>query len=156
MTTVNIKACDYSNPEHLQAIASLINVYIDDEMGGGKPLTKLEQLRLVEGLNKHPKSIVFLAETDGAFVGLLTAFENFSTFTVQPMVNIHDVIVLKEHRGKGIGRQLMNALIKEAESRGSSRITLEVRTDNFSAQSLYKSLDFEDTEPPMFYWRKYL
>jgi ribosomal protein S18 acetylase RimI-like enzyme len=156
MTTVNIIACDYSDPEHLKAITSLINAYIDDEMGGGKPLSQIEQLRLVEGLNNHPKSIVFLAETEGVFAGLLTAFENFSTFTVKPMVNIHDIIVLNEHRGKGIGRQLMNALINEARNRGSSRVTLEVRKDNEKAQALYKSLEFEETDPEMFYWRKYL
>jgi ribosomal protein S18 acetylase RimI-like enzyme len=156
MKIVNVSACNYSNPEHQQAIVSLINAYIDDEMGGGNPLSEQEQIRLVEGLNNHPKSIVFLAETDGVFVGLLTAFENFSTFTVKPMINIHDVIVLKTYRGKGIGRQLMNALISEAENRGSSRLTLEVRKDNPTAQNLYKSLGFKDTDPSMFYWRKYL
>jgi ribosomal protein S18 acetylase RimI-like enzyme len=156
MITTNISACDYSNPEHRQAIISLINAYIDDEMGGGKPLSKSAQLCLIEGLSNHPKSIVFLAEADGLFVGLLTAFENFSTFTAKPMVNIHDVIVLKEYRGKGIGRQLMNAVISEAENRGSNRVTLEVRKDNPTAQNLYQSLGFEDTDPSMFYWRKYI
>jgi hypothetical protein len=71
MTTVDITSCDYSNPEHLQAVASLINVYINDEMGGGKPLSAREELRLIEGLNSHPKSIVFLPETEGVFAGLL-------------------------------------------------------------------------------------
>jgi ribosomal protein S18 acetylase RimI-like enzyme len=156
MKTIHVTACDYSNPEHLEAIASLINAYIGDEMGGGKPLSQVEQLRLVEGLNNQPKSIVLLAETDGVFAGLLTAFENFSTFTVKPMVNIHDIFVLKEYRGKGIGRQLMNALISEAKNRGSSRVTLEVRKDNNNAQALYKSLGFDETDPEMFYWRKYL
>jgi ribosomal protein S18 acetylase RimI-like enzyme len=156
MTTVTVTPCDYSNPKHVQAVSSLINAYIGDEMGGGKPLSESEQLRLVEGLNTHPKSIVLLAETGGVFVGLLTAFENFSTFTAKPMVNIHDVIVLKEYRGKGIGRQLMTAIVSEAENRGSSRVTLEVRKDNPPAQNLYKSLGFEDTDPAMFYWRKYI
>jgi ribosomal protein S18 acetylase RimI-like enzyme len=154
MTTVNITICDYAKPGHLNAITSLINAYIADEMGGGKPLSKPEQLLLVEGLNNHPKSIVLLAQIGDVFVGLLTAFENFSTFSAKPMVNIHDVIVLKEYRSKGIGRQLMNAIVNEAEKRKCSRITLEVRKDNVNAQNLYKSLGFEESE--MFYWRKYL
>jgi ribosomal protein S18 acetylase RimI-like enzyme len=158
MTTIEtqITLCNYSNQEHLQAITTLIDAYIRDEMGGGKPMSKQEQLRLVDGLNSHPKSIVLLAKTDSVFVGLLTAFENFSTFTAKPMINIHDVIVLKEYRSKGIGRQLMNAVIAEAESRKCSRITLEVRKDNITAQSLYKSLRFDETNPGMFYWRKNL
>jgi ribosomal protein S18 acetylase RimI-like enzyme len=158
MTIIETKitACDYSNPRHLQAITALINAYIHDEMGGGKPLSKPKQLRLIEGLNNHPKSIVLLAEVKNVFVGLLTAFENFSTFTAQPMINIHDVFVSKEYRNQGVGRQLMNALICEAKIRKCSRISLEVIKNNFNAQALYQSLGFEETEPEMFYWRKYL
>ncbi|MDR3219261.1 MAG: GNAT family N-acetyltransferase [Dysgonamonadaceae bacterium] len=148
--------CDYTNPTHRQAIGMLINAYINDEMGGGNPLTEAEQTHLVEGLENHPKSVVFLAETDGIFCGLLIAFENFATFTVRPMLNIHDVIVLKTHRGKGIGRKLMRTLTAEAEKRGCSRITLEVRNDNYSAQNLYRSEGFEDAEPVHYYWRKYV
>jgi GNAT superfamily N-acetyltransferase len=158
MTTLEtqITICNYSSQEHLQAITTLIDAYMKDEMGGGKPLSKLEQLRLVDGLNEHPKSIVLLAQTGSVFTGLLTAFENFSTFTAKPMVNIHDIIVLKEYRGKGVGRQLMNAVIVEAENRRCSRITLEVRKDNAIAQSLYKSMGFDETDPRMLYWRRNL
>jgi ribosomal protein S18 acetylase RimI-like enzyme len=148
--------CDYSNPAHRQAVSDLINVYIDDEMGGGNPLPATEAIRLVESLEKHPKSVVILAETAGVFSGLLVAFENFSTFTVRPMINIHDLIVRKEYRGQSVGRKLMDAVIGEAGRRQCSRITLEVRNDNLSAQKLYRSLGFEEAEPVHFYWRKYL
>jgi ribosomal protein S18 acetylase RimI-like enzyme len=154
--TTNIVFADYSNPNHRQAIVKLIDEYIHDEMGDGEPLSEQGRIRLLEGLANHPKSIVLLAHTQNVFTGLLTAFENFSTFTAKPMVNIHDIIVLKEYRGMGIGRQLINALVREAQNRKSSRITLEVRQDNFAAQHLYRSLEFADTEPAMFYWRKYL
>ncbi|GHV32678.1 N-acetyltransferase [Bacteroidia bacterium] len=158
MQTLETKTffCDYSNPAHKQAVSDLINVYIADEMGGGNPLSAEKAERLVENLEKHPKSVVILAETAGIFSGLLVAFENFSTFTVRPMVNIHDVIVRKEYRGQGVGRKLMDALIEEAGKRQCSRITLEVRHDNDTAQKLYRSLGFEDAEPVHFYWRKYL
>jgi GNAT superfamily N-acetyltransferase len=151
-----IKACDYSNPEHLEAIATLINAYIQDDMGGGTPLSPPQKLRLIDGLNKHPAAIVLLAQTGGVYTGLLVAFENFSTFTAQPMINIHDLIVLKECRGKGAGRRLMEAVISIAKEKKCSRVTLEVRKDNVPAQYLYKSLGFKETEPGMFYWRKSL
>jgi ribosomal protein S18 acetylase RimI-like enzyme len=148
--------CDYANTAHIKAVASLMNAYISDEMGGGKPLDENEQIRLVKGLEKHPKSVVILAETDGIFSGLLTAFENFATFSACPMINIHDVFVLKKYRGKGIGRKLMQAIAEEAENRGCSRITLEVRDDNINAQKLYLSEGFAETKPNHYYWRKYL
>jgi ribosomal protein S18 acetylase RimI-like enzyme len=156
MITIDITACDYSNARHLQAIVSLINAYIEDEMGGGSPLSVREQFRLIDGLDSHPKSVVFLAEINRVFAGLLIAFENFSTFSASPMINIHDLIVRKEYRRQGIGRQLMNAVVDEARKRNCSRITLEVRKDNLLAQKLYQSLGFDATKPEMFYWRKYL
>lgn len=155
-TEVNIHECDFSDAEDLKAVGTLMNAYIEDKFGGGNPLDKSQQLRLVDALNKHPKAIMLLAEIDNVRCGMIVAFENFSTFSVNPMINIHDVIVLKEYRGKGVARNLMASVEKIAKERQCCRITLEVREDNTVAQHLYKSMGFGDTEPPMHYWRKYL
>lgn len=156
MPDTTIVECNYSIPDHLTAVGELMNEYINDKMGGGKPLSKLETLRLVEALNEHPKSIVLLAKTGDDYSGLMVAFENFSTFSVKPMINIHDLIVRKEHRGKGIGRLLLETITEIGIKRQCSRITLEVREDNITAQYLYKTLGFAETEPVMLYWRKNL
>lgn len=156
MNEVQIIMCDYTNPLHVKGIADLINAYIEDDMGGGEPLSESRQLALIEGLKTHPTSVVLLAEVDGKIGGLLVAFENFSTFTVRPMINIHDVIVLPEYRGRGVGRALLRRIIEVAEERGCSRITLEVRKDNLPARQLYKSVGFAEPWPGMYYWRKEL
>ncbi len=156
ITDIEIEDCDFSNPEHLNGICYLLDAYIGDQMGGGMPLNKLQQLRLVDGLNNHPTAIVLLALAGERPVGMLVAFKNFSTFTVRPMVNIHDLIVLPEFRGLGIGRKLMEAIEVRAREEGCSRITLEVRHDNVKAQTLYVSLDFQEADLPMYYWRKNL
>ena len=44
----------------------------------------------------------------------------------------------------GIGRMLMLRLLAEAERRGATTCWLEVRTDNASAQRLYRTLGFTD------------
>ena len=155
-TEIEIEDCDFSNPEHLNGICDLLNAYIADRMGGGTPLNKMQQLRLVDGLNNHPTAIVLLALADERPVGMLVAFENFSTFTVRPMVNIHDLVVLPEFRGLGIGRKLMDTIEVRAREKGCSRISLEVRHDNVKAQTLYVSLDYQEADPPMYYWRKNL
>ncbi|MDR3189403.1 MAG: GNAT family N-acetyltransferase [Prevotellaceae bacterium] len=151
-----ILECRYSDAEHSEAVIALLSAYIADEMGGGLPLTPQEKQRLIGGLSQHPTAMVLLAKTGGAFSGMLVAFENFSTFTAKPMVNIHDLIVLKPFRGKGVGRLLMSAAIQQAEAKGCSRITLEVRKDNAVAQNLYRDLGFAETSPEMYYWRKEL
>ncbi|MDR2813963.1 MAG: GNAT family N-acetyltransferase [Prevotellaceae bacterium] len=154
--STEILACRYSDADHLHAVVTLLSAYIADEMGGGLPLSPQEKQRLTDGLSRHPAAIVLLAKTDGEFSGMLVAFENFSTFTAKPMVNIHDLIVLKPFRGKGVGRLLMNAAVREAEKRGCGRLTLEVRKDNAAAQNLYRDLGFAETSPEMYYWRKLL
>lgn len=155
-TNIFVKPCDYSDPSQRQAIVTLIGAYMKDEMGGGDPLSEQEQTRLTDGLSRHPAALVLLAQTDGCYAGLLVAFENFSTFTARPMLNIHDVVVLPGYRGRGVGRSLLKAIIAEAERRGASRLTLEVRTDNVVAQNLYQSLGFGSPSPGLFYWRKNL
>jgi ribosomal protein S18 acetylase RimI-like enzyme len=152
----SIHTCDYSDDDDLHAIGSLINAYIEDEMGGGEPLNQLQRLRLSDALQQHPKSIVLLACMENVRCGILIAFENFSTFTVCPMINVHDLFVLKAYRGNSIGRTLLESAVTVARQRGCSRITLEVREDNPVAQRLYKSIGFEATVPGMYYWRKYL
>ncbi|MDR1809355.1 MAG: GNAT family N-acetyltransferase [Prevotella sp.] len=156
ITNISVCPCNYSDPDQLTAIGTLMNAYIADRMGGGEPLTPIKQLRLVDALNNHPTAVVLLANVDGVYAGMLVAFENFSTFTVRPMLNIHDVIVLREYRNMGVGRRLMEAIVAEGEKRRCSRITLEVRHDNAAAQKLYRSFGFGDVEPPMLYWRKAL
>lgn len=151
-----IDECDFSNPDHLKALGALVNEYILDDMGGGKPLNPLQQLRLVDGLNKHPMAIVLLAITDQMPSGIIVAFQNFSTFTVKPMINVHDIFVSVEYRQSGVGSKLMAALLNIAKARGCSRVTLEVREDNVAAQYLYRRFEFDETIPPMLYWRKEL
>lgn len=153
---IEIIECDFSDVDCLNAIGDLMNAYILDNMGGGNPLSEVEKLRLVDGLNQQTTAIVLLARVGDVFCGLLVAFENFSTFSVKPMINIHDLIVLAEFRHFGIGNKLLDSIIEIAENRRCSRITLEVRNDNITAQSLYRKKGFGETEPPMLYWRKIL
>jgi ribosomal protein S18 acetylase RimI-like enzyme len=156
MNNTNIIPCDFRNPHHRTALPELINMYINDEMGGGEILTENKQKDLLNALITHPKVIIFLALNNDTFAGLIIGFENISTFTAMPMINIHDVFVHPQYRGLKIGRQLMNAMISEGQKRGCSRITLEVRFDNIPAQKLYRSLDFIPCNPDMHFWRKYL
>jgi len=56
--------------------------------------------------------------------------------------HITNVAVEAAHRGKGIGRALMIALMRYAANLGVGYLTLEVRRSNQTAQTLYESLGF--------------
>lgn len=55
---------------------------------------------------------------------------------------IINVAVKPKYQGQGIGNMLMQALIAEGESRGITRLFLEVRVSNLSAIGLYEKHGF--------------
>lgn len=148
--------CDFENPEHLTALATLTNHYMSDPMGNTPPLNKLQQLRLIDGLANHPTAEILFAITESEVVGLATCFVNFSTFNVKSYLYIHDVIVLDTYRKKGIGIALLEKLTDIATERKYCKITLEVREDNIAAMSLYKKTGFDASKPNMLFWTKNL
>lgn len=58
--------------------------------------------------------------------------------------DIQTIAVVPHARRHGLGRALMLALIGEARHRGASEVFLEVRADNLGAQTLYRTLGFEE------------
>lgn len=56
---------------------------------------------------------------------------------------ITNVVVAQKYRGQGIGRALMEYMLKEAPSHGIGDCTLEVRVSNTPAIKLYESLGFK-------------
>ena len=56
---------------------------------------------------------------------------------------ITNIAVHPDCRRKGYGRAVTEALIREAEQRGLSQISLEVRASNEAAINLYRLLGFE-------------
>ena len=56
---------------------------------------------------------------------------------------ITNVVVAQKYRGQGIGRALMEYMLKEAPSHGIGDCTREVRVSNTPAIKLYESLGFK-------------
>lgn len=151
---ITFEYCDFENPAHLTALVDLLNHYMSDPMGDATPLNKLQQLRLVDGLANHPSALVLFVLCDGEIAGLTTCFVNFSTFNVKSYLYIHDIVVNSNFRGKGLGKALMQQLEEISKECGYCKITLEVRDDNSVAQSLYRSLGYEECKPNMLFWTK--
>ena len=56
---------------------------------------------------------------------------------------IYDLLVLPEHRGKGIGEALMRHALKVSSERGFAQTGLMVNAKNKAAWSLYEKLGFQ-------------
>jgi [ribosomal protein S18]-alanine N-acetyltransferase len=56
---------------------------------------------------------------------------------------LQNIAVRRDAQRRGIGRQLLEAVLAEAKRRGVSNVLLEVAVDNAAAQRLYATYDFE-------------
>jgi ribosomal-protein-alanine acetyltransferase len=92
----------------------------------------------------HPASYYLVARPDGdqAIVG----YAGLRAGNRGGDGDIQTVAVAPEHRGKGLGRLLLEALLIEARQRLVSSIFLEVRADNDAARGLYTSLGFQEID----------
>lgn len=158
---VLVLQASYSNPVHADALGFVLNHYAEDVMGGGRPLSADTLQQLAGELAKRPHAFSVLAFVSGQPVGVVNCFEGFSTFACRPLVNIHDVAVIKEWRGKGISQKMLAKVEEIARQRGCCKLTLEVLQGNTVAQSAYRKMGFAgyELDPEMgqaLFWQKAL
>lgn len=133
---------DLSRPDHQQAVLGMIDSYAADPMGNGAPLPADVLERLIPGLRNHPTTLILLAYVEGEPVGIAACFVGFSTFYARPLVNIHDLAIRPELRGRGVGRQLLDAVAGKARELGCCKVTLEVHERNLTAKRMYEAAGF--------------
>jgi GNAT superfamily N-acetyltransferase len=81
-----------------------------------------------------------IAEDGDEPLGFALFFHNFSTFLAQPGIYLEDLFVKPEHRGRGIGRLLLERLAQIAVDRGCGRLEWAVLDWNESAIRFYERL----------------
>ena len=140
--STEILQADYGLPDHADAVASLLDHYARDPMGGGEPLTDAVKATLVSELQKRPFALSILAFVDGDPAGLINAFEGFSTFKAKPLLNLHDITVRKAFRGRGLAQAMMRKAEDIAKVRGCCKLTLEVLSGNEVALKVYERFGF--------------
>jgi len=64
-----------------------------------------------------------------------------------------NLAVAPDLRGRGIGRALLDAMLRDAELRGTAQLFLEVRQSNEAARKLYASKNFEEIGRRKRYYR---
>jgi ribosomal protein S18 acetylase RimI-like enzyme len=151
----------YTNPVHAEAIGLVLNHYAEDPMGGGQslPANVLEQLP--GELARRPHAFSVLAFVGGEPAGLVNCFEGFSTFACRPLVNVHDVAVVRKFRGLGLSQRMLQKVEEIARQRGCCKLTLEVLEGNAVAQAAYEKAGFaagmfDPAHGRMLFWTKAL
>ncbi|MES9958267.1 MAG: GNAT family N-acetyltransferase [Sedimenticola sp.] len=139
---IEVIRADLGGRLHADAFLSLLNAYAEEPVGAAAPLPSDVKERLVPALSAHPGTQVLLVVHDEQFAGFATCFTGFSTFRAKPLINIHDIYVKPELRGRGLASRLIAAAETLAREGDCCKLTLEVRDDNPNAERLYRRLGF--------------
>ena len=141
MDNISIIEADLKIKEHSDAVILLTKEFSNDHEN--KTQESFTIKNLIKGLRNHPTTIIFIAYKNNYPIGQAICFKGFSTFNAKPLINIHDLYVNKNHRGKGVGSQLINRIEKKAKLLDCCKITLEVVENNLQALKTYDKNGFK-------------
>lgn len=143
---ITVRTVNLDVEQDATALLNLLDHYAQDPMGGGHPLTESTREHLIPRLKQVSNFHAALAwADDGAdkqAVGLINCLIGFSTFAAAPLLNVHDLVVRDDHRGKGIGSALLGHAEHLARDLGCCKMTLEVLSENTIAQRSYVRVGF--------------
>lgn len=88
----------------------------------------------------NPAGCQFLLREAGKVVGFATVYFTYTSSATAKVAVLNDLYTLEKHRGKGIGRKLIEHCRGYAAEKGASRLQWVTAPDNEQAQRLYNSM----------------
>ena len=92
------------------------------------------------GFGPDRKYRCVIAEDDGTPIGFALFFNNFSTWNGKPGLYLEDLYVQPAHRGRGVGKALLEHLAGIAVREGYPRYQWQVLDWNVDAIRFYESM----------------
>ncbi len=93
---------------------------------------------------KAPNAHLLVAELDGEIVGVLHLNVRRTLLHSAPSGLIDELVVSERHRGKGIGRKLIEAAVELCKGLKCAEIEVSTEISNLKAREFYKSMGFEE------------
>jgi ribosomal protein S18 acetylase RimI-like enzyme len=95
----------------------------------------------------EPNVVILVADDEGQIVGYTYAgVEETDYMSLRgPAGVLYDIVVDPAHRGRGVGRTLLDATVAALESRGAPRVVLSTAERNEVAQRLFARAGFRRT-----------
>jgi ribosomal protein S18 acetylase RimI-like enzyme len=143
-----------ATPADLQAIgrlgALLVRIHYDfdpQRFIAATPQTEHAYASFLGTQLEKPKAVVLVAERDGEVIGYSYAgIEGYDYMSLRgPAAVVHDIVVDPAHRGRGVGRMLLDATLEALKARGAPRVVLSTAERNLPAQRLFARAGFRRT-----------
>lgn len=133
---------DCGDPRHARALVELTREFAAEQGEEAAAPARLPAL-----LQRESHGFFLLARRAEEYCGLAICFRLFSTFRCQPIMYIHDLIVARASRRRGVATALLRGVEELARAEDCCRVTLEVLERNEAAQALYAKLGYGDVVP---------
>ena len=96
---------------------------------------------IFDKISKNPDHVIYVAIYNGVVIGATTLLiEQKFIHDGGKVGHIEDVVVRKEYQGKGVGKKIVNALLKYAEKKGCYKTILDCSDDLIP---FYESIGFK-------------
>ena len=141
-----------ARPEDAGVVVGLLRA-LAEALGEAAPFGTTEQAIRRWGFGPDRRLWSMLAFAGPEARGVATYFPTFSTTRGAAGVYVQDLYVAPEARGRGLGQQLLAAVIRDAEARWDvAYLMLLVYDDNAAARGFYRrcGMALPDTERPAF------
>ena len=125
-------------PDDVPAVVGLVRELAEYEKA-------LHEVRLTEAqlsvslFDDSPALFGHVAERNGAVVGMALWFLNFSTWRGTHGIYLEDLYVQPQHRGTGLGRELLRTLAETCVQRGHDRLEWAVLDWNAPSIAFYQA-----------------
>lgn len=115
---------------------------------------KLKAEEFISERLKLNDSKIFVAETDDRnLVGFVQLYPIFSSTRMQRLWLLNDLFINKEHRGKGISKQLIETSQEFCKQTNACGLILETAKTNIVGNELYPKVGFSlDKEHNYYFW----
>jgi GNAT superfamily N-acetyltransferase len=123
----------------VDAVVALVHELASYERASEQCRLTAAQLRAAL-FDAQPALFGHIAESNGEVAGVALWFLDFSTWDGVHGIYLEDLFVRPEHRGAGLGRELLAALAAECLCRGYTRLQWSVLDWNEPAIGFYRRL----------------
>jgi ribosomal protein S18 acetylase RimI-like enzyme len=132
-------------PARRDDMEAVLDVHAQQGSRPGGPASSLER-NTWERMMETAGLTAYVAEADNAVVGTATAMVMPNvTYGCAPTVFIEAVVVMPEHRRRGVARAMMRRILADARTSGGNKVQLlsHKRHAHDGAHRLYTSMGFE-------------
>ncbi|MDG2021584.1 MAG: N-acetyltransferase [Phycisphaerales bacterium] len=145
--TIRIRRADFDDAHDVATVRRLVQGFADVSKVTLPPSV---QDTVAPFLGRRAAFVLLAEDLDASggagrpsAVAMLIAQRILSSFQAGERINIHDLYVIPEAQGRGIGRRMLSVCADHAKALGCSDLTLEVTGDNAAARSLYRTFGFD-------------